>query len=90
MEMLIQYGPIIGMFLVMYFFFLRPQMQKQKKEMNFAKELKKGDRVVTKSGMHGKITELNDDNTCVIETGAGKIKFERSGLSLELSAKLKA
>ena len=39
---------------------------------------KKGDRVITKSGMHGKIAELNDkDNTCVVETLAGKIKMER-------------
>ncbi len=90
MEALGQYLPIIGLFLVMYFFFLRPQMKKQKKEVNFTKEIKKGDRVVTKSGMHGKIVDLNDDNTCVIETGAGKIKFERSALSLELSAKLKS
>jgi len=64
-------------------------MKKQKQELNFAKEIKKGDKVITKSGMHGKITELNDaDDTCVVETGAGKIKFERSSLSLELSAKL--
>lgn len=51
--------------------------------------LKKGDRIVTKSGMHGKVVELNDkDNTCVVETLAGKIKMERSAISLELSAKL--
>ena len=84
-----QFSPYILMFVVIYFFFLRPQMKKQKQELNFAKEIKKGDKVITKSGMHGKITELNDtDNTCVVETGAGKIKFERSSLSLELSAKL--
>ena len=84
-----QFSPYILMFVVIYFFFLRPQMKKQKQELNFAKEIKKGDRVITKSGMHGKIVELNDtDNTCVVETGAGKIKFERSSLSLELSAKL--
>ena len=36
-------------------------------------DLKKGDRVIHKSGMHGKIAELNDkDNTCVVETLAGK------------------
>lgn len=52
-------------------------------------ELKKGDRVITKSGIHGKIAELNDkDDTCVVETLAGKIKMERTALSLELSAKL--
>lgn len=51
--------------------------------------LKKGDRVITKSGMHGKIAELNDkDATCVVETLAGKIKMERTAISLELSAKL--
>ena len=51
--------------------------------------LKKGDRIVTKSGIHAKVMELNDkDNTCVIETMAGKLKIERSALSLEMSAKL--
>jgi preprotein translocase subunit YajC len=39
--------------------------------------------------MHGKIAELNDkDDTCVVETLAGKIKMERTAISLELSAKL--
>ena len=45
--------------------------------------------MITKSGMHGKIAELNDkDNTCVVETLAGKIKMERTAISLELSNKL--
>ncbi len=84
-----QFSPYILMFVVIYFFFLRPQMKKQKQELNFSKEIKKGDKVITKSGIHGKIVELNDtDNTCVLETGAGKIRFERSALSLELSSKL--
>ena len=39
--------------------------------------------------MHGKIAEVNEkDNTCVIETLAGKIKMERSGISVEMSSKL--
>lgn len=51
--------------------------------------VKKGDRIITKSGIHGKIVELNDkDNTCVIETGAGKIKFERAALSVEATERL--
>ena len=53
--------------------------------------LKKGDRIITKSGLHGKVLEVNDkDNTCVIETLAGKLKLERSAISLELSAKLQS
>ena len=76
------------MFLVIYLFMIRPQMRRQKQEKKFQESIKRGAKVVTSSGIHGKIVELNDnDNTCVIETGAGKIKFERSALSMELSKK---
>ena len=89
MEAINQYFPFILIFVVFYFFMLRPQMNRAKKEKKFAAELKKGNKVITKSGMHGKIAELNDkDNSCVIETLAGKIKFDRSALSMEMSQKL--
>ena len=82
--------PFLLMIVVVFvFFIILPQQRRQKKETNFMKALKKGDRVITKGGIHGKIAELNDkDNTCVVETLAGKIKMERSALSLELSGKL--
>lgn len=83
--------PFIAMFAVVYFFMIAPQMKRAKKEKAFAAGLKRGDKVVTKSGMHGKIVDLNDkDNSCVIETLAGKIKFERSAISMEISQKLNA
>ena len=83
--------PIILMFVVVYFFMIAPQMKRSKQEKKFNSELKKGDKVITKSGMHGKIVELNDkDNSCVIETMAGKIKFDRSSISMEMSRKLNA
>ena len=76
------------MFLVLYLFMIRPQMKKQKNEKKFQSSIKKGAKVITTSGVHGKIVDLIDsDNTCVIETGAGKIKFERSAISMELSKK---
>ena len=82
---------LLLMVVVFVFFIILPQQRRQKKEKNFMKALSKGDRVITKSGMHGKIAELNDkDDTCVVETLAGKIKVERSAISLELSAKLNA
>lgn len=83
--------PFILMFAVVYFFMIRPQMNRSKKEKKFAVELKRGDKVITKSGMYGKIVDLNaKDNSCVIETLAGKIKFERSAISMEMSMKLNA
>ena len=80
---------LLLMLVVFVFFIILPQQRRQKKERNFMSGLKKGDRVITKSGIHGKIVELNDkDETCVVETLAGKIKMERTAISLELSAKL--
>lgn len=91
MEGIGQFAPFILMFAVVYFFMIAPQMKRAKKEKKFAAELKRGDKVITKSGMHGKIVELNDkDNSCVIETMAGKLKFDRSAISMDMSAKLNA
>ncbi|MBT8324620.1 MAG: preprotein translocase subunit YajC [Bacteroidia bacterium] len=81
--------PFVAMFAVVYFFMIAPQMKRAKKEKKFASELKRGDKVITKSGMHGKVVDLNEkDNSCVIETLAGKIKFDRSAISMEMSQKL--
>ena len=86
-----EFLPFVAMFAVVYFFMIAPQMKRAKQEKAFAASLKRGDKVVTNSGMHGKIIDLNDkDNSCVIETLAGKIKFERSAISMEVSNKLNA
>ena len=84
--------PFLLLMLVVFFFFIiLHQQRRQKKEKNFMNSMSKGDRIITKSGIHAKIMELNDkDNTCVIETLAGKLKIERSAISLEMSAKLNA
>lgn len=81
--------PFLAMFLVIYLFMIRPQMRRQKKEKAFQSGISKGSKVITTSGIHGKVVEVNEkDDTVVIETGAGKIKMERSSISLELSKKL--
>ena len=89
MDNLMDYIFPIAILLIFYFFILRPPIQKSKNEKLFVTSLKRGDRVVTKSGMYGKVFELNDkDNTCVIETQAGKIKFDRAAISMDMSQKL--
>ena len=83
--------PFLAVIVVVYFFMIRPQMSKQKKEKKFQAEIKKGTRVITSSGIHGKIVEVNDnDHTITIETGAGKIKFQKAAISMELTNKLNA
>lgn len=80
-------GYILLMFVVMYFFMIMPQQKRAKKEKEFEAGLKVGDKIVTKSGLHGKISELAE-KTVIIETMSGKLKMERSAISLELSAAL--
>ena len=80
--------PFILMFVVIYLFMIRPQIKRQKNEKKFQTSIAKGNKIVTSSGIHGKIVDIVDsDNTVIIETGAGKIKFERSAISMELSKK---
>jgi preprotein translocase subunit YajC len=86
-----QFLPLMLIFAVAYFFMIRPQMKRQKEEKKFAEALKKGDKIITKSGLHGKVVDLNDkDFSCIIETMAGRLKFDRSAISMELSKKLNA
>ena len=69
------------MFVVFYFFMIRPQMKKSKEEKQFRAELKKGDKVVTIGGIHGKISEVKD-TTLLIEVGEGnKLKVEKTAVS---------
>lgn len=87
MEQLNQFAPFLLMFVVIYFFMIRPQQKRAKQEKEFETALKVGDKIVTKSGLHGKIAELAE-TTVVIETMAGKLKMERSAISMEMSAAL--
>ncbi len=87
MEQLTQFAPFVLMFVVIYFFMIRPQQKKAKQEKEFESTLKVGDKIITKSGLHGKVSELAD-TTVVIETMSGKLKMERSAISMEMSTLL--
>lgn len=77
--------PMILIIIVFYFFMIRPQMKKAKDHKKYIQELKKGDRVITSSGIHGKIVDVND-TTFLIEVESGtKIRFDKVAISLESS-----
>lgn len=63
--------PFLLMFVVIYFFMIRPQQKRAKQEKEFESNLKVGDRIITKSGIHGKVAELSE-GTVVIETMADR------------------
>nr|WP_041537405.1 preprotein translocase subunit YajC [Pseudopedobacter saltans] len=82
--------PMLLIIVVFYFFMIRPQMKKAKDHKKFVAELKKGDKVITTAGIHGRIVDLNE-TTIVLETeGGGKIRFDKSAVSLDASKGLNA
>lgn len=89
MENYMNFLPYVAMIAVFYFLMIKPQQNRAKKERAFETGLKVGDKIITKSGIHGKISELAD-TTIVIETMSGKLKMERSAISMEMSTKLNA
>ncbi len=77
---------IVAIFLVAYFFLLRPQAQKQKNQTSFLDNLGKGDRVVTSGGLHGKITKVDEISVQIEIAPKTFVTVNRSSISQELSA----
>ena len=84
MQQIITFGLIAVVF---YFFMIRTQVKKSKDQKKYVNELKKGDRVVTTAGIHGRIIEVAEA-TFLVEVDNGKIRFDKSAISLEASKAL--
>ncbi len=77
-----------GMLLIFYFFFIKPSLDRAKKQKGFMEDLKKGDKIVTIGGIHGKITKISE-GTLVIEVDSGtKLRIETSAISMEYTSNL--
>ena len=74
--------PLVLIMVVMFVLFLWPQMRKQNKDKKFSESLKKGQKVVLTSGLHGKISDIMEDGV-IIETMSRKLKFEKAAISRE-------
>lgn len=80
----IQFFVMMGlMVVVFYFFMIRPQQKKAKDQKKYIEELKKGDYVVTIGGAHGHIAELEGDTFILEVEKGGRIKFNKSAISLD-------
>lgn len=80
---------MIGMIVIMYFFMIRPQQKKAKVAKKFQESIAMSEKVVTTSGIHGRIVRINPDGTLVIEIGRNvEITIERAAISMELTTAL--
>lgn len=71
------------MFVIFYFFMIRPQQKKAKDAKKFIDEIKKGDYVVTIGGAHGTVAELEGDTFILEVEKGGRIRFNKSAISLD-------
>jgi preprotein translocase subunit YajC len=67
MQGMMSFLPILVMFGIFYFLLIRPQVRKQKEQQAMLQKLGKGDEVITRGGLIGKITGVGDDGVLVVE-----------------------
>jgi preprotein translocase subunit YajC len=80
---------MMGMlFVVFYFFMIRPQQKKTKDAKKFRETLQKGTKVITIGGLHGKVIDVSD-KTVLIEAADGvKLRFEKSAIAMDSTMQL--
>lgn len=85
---LMNFLPLILIVLVFYLFFIRPQMKKTKDQKKFREALKKGDKVVSIGGIHGKILEIGEKTVTLDVGNQVRMTFEKSAIAADPSAQL--
>lgn len=80
MEGLVQFLPIIVMFVAMWFILIRPAQKRQKATATMQNSLKRGDKVVTVGGLHGEVDAIEDTTVYLIVDGNTRLKFERQAI----------
>lgn len=86
---LMQILPLVLIIVVFYFFMIRPQVKKAKDQKKYIEALKKGDKILTIGGIYGKIVEMRDDATIIMEVEDGtKMKISKNAISQDATSTL--
>ena len=81
MDALLQTAPMILFFIaIFYFIVIRPQQKEQQEHKNLLASLQKGDKVVTKSGLHGEIHEVQDAVVVVKIAEKTRVTMDKSAI----------
>lgn len=83
------FAPFILMFAVMYFLILRPQQKKMKDQQSMISSLKQGDKIVTNSGIFGKITDIQDKVVTVEIAERVRVEMLKSQVSQVVKGSVK-
>ncbi len=84
-DSLVSMLPLLLIFVVFWFFILRPQMKKQKTQNKFANQLEKGQNVVTSSGILGKINRIEGEIVYLEIATKTIVRVTKGAISNELT-----
>lgn len=76
---------LILIFVIMWFFMIRPQRKQQKELEKFRNALKKGDKVVTIGGIYGEVAEIKDRIVIIKVDGETKLRVDKNSLVKDFS-----
>ena len=77
---------LLLIFVVMWFFMIRPQRKQQKELEKFRKELQKGDKVVTVGGIYGTVVEIQEKTVLIKVDGDTKLRVDKNSLVKDFSS----
>ena len=73
--------PMLLIFAVFYFIMIRPQSKRQKEMQKMLSELKKGDEVVTSSGIIGRVSGIKDTEIILLVSEGVRIRMQKSAVT---------
>ena len=78
---LVQFVPLILIFVIFYFLLIRPQQKRQKEHQKLVAGIQTGDQVVTSAGIHGVVTNVKEKTVLVRVADNVKIEFDRAAIA---------
>lgn len=85
---LMSFLPLVLVVLVFYLFFIRPQMKKSKDQKKYRESIKKGEKVITIGGIHGKIIEVSETTVTIETLDQSRMVVEKSAVAMDSTSQL--
>ena len=78
---ILQFLPLIFLFVIFYFLMIRPQQKRQKEHANLLKNLEKNDEVITAGGVHATVASIGDKTVMIRIAENVKIEIDKGSIA---------
>ncbi len=84
---IVSFIPMILLLVVIFLFFIRPQMKRSKEQKKFRDSIEKNQKIITIGGIHGKVTQVSDDWVIIEVEGKNHLKVDKSAIAMDAQDK---